>query len=103
MILPTMPYVEQPDCSPERGRQLVRAGIARPDTMCEAVAVGRYYEQQRARVAQRGECSGRCNCEMVHHTLGHQVCPNTYEPCPSVRLSRIIDLFSILFQPKESV
>ena len=79
----------------------MRAGHNRPATMVDCVAVARYYEQQRQRVAERGQCSGRCNCEMIEHTLGHLVCPNTFEPCPSVRLSRIIERFELLFSTKE--
>lgn len=83
----------------DRGRDLVAQGQHDSPRMLDRLAVCAYFREQRALVARRGSCSGGCgSVQFIPHTRGHLVCPHTFEPCPSVRLRLIVDLYSRIFQ-----
>ncbi len=78
---------------PDRGREFVRAGQYTPPGMIDSIDVIAYRNRERELVARRGECSERCQCNLVEHN-GRMLCPNTWRPCDRKRLCLIVELYS---------
>lgn len=78
--------------SATRGEQLVlESGIYHQDKMVDCMDVIEWLSVNRESVERSGCCQGGCNRKLVpHHVHGYAVCPKTYEPCNSRKLSRLI-------------
>ncbi len=88
--------LENRDAMLARGRELIGQGLGHmwDVGMIDSMCVSEVYDQERELVQQRGHCSDRCRCQLIEHSHGYLVCPNTYQPCKAARLQRIIEMWS---------
>ncbi len=87
-----------------RGEMLVRqTGRYHQDRMTDSMDVIEWLRANRAATEQRGCCPGGCNRQLVPHEVhGYAVCPMTYLPCESRRLSLLIQHLGIVNGKRDS-
>jgi hypothetical protein len=77
------------------GREMVARGDYRPPSMVASMNIIAYLDQQRERVATRGQCEGGCDrTDLIeHYATARIVCPRTLQPCQSRRLAAIVQTY----------
>lgn len=75
----------------EIGRRLVWSGVVDSDHIGEMAALSSYWDEQRRRVANCGECAARCRVELVRDGRGELACPHTMRPCLKRQLKGLIE------------
>lgn len=88
----------------QRGAMLVRTnGRYQPQSQVDATDIVAWLRENRIELDRHGYCPGGCNKQLVPHEVhGYAVCPMTYLPCESRRLSLLIKHLGIVNGKRDS-